>query len=404
MTTPTRGSVNNWLIGLLLFLVGMLSYRFIFEQTNFFGNSALSRTVTPRGDLAEDEKSTVELFRNASPSVVAIATTAFVRQSWRQVSEVNTGEGSGVVWDKKGHIVTNFHVIASAIQRDTQEGETTFGSCKVTLADGTEWDAQIKTFTPQLDIAVLKLVDVPPSRLTPIAIGSSGDLLVGQKVFAIGSPFGLQQTLTTGIISAVGRNLTSVADGKSMEDMIQTDAAINPGNSGGPLLDSAARMIGVNTLIYSPATTESGSGQSAGVGFAVPIDVVNIVVPELIRGGYGTKPGLGVTLIPTATIRARARYADFEGAFVGRVALGSTAHNAGLLPRDVIVGIDGKTVASDEDLIEHLAGKEIGDSVKLDVVRGQQEAMVTVAVQSFLDTSKMLERAIQEGGSETANP
>ncbi len=392
MTTPSRGSVNNWLVGLLLFLVGMMSYRFLIERTSVFGNSAQSRLVTARGDLAEDEKSTVELFRNASPCVVAIRTTAFVPNQFRQVSEVDSGQGSGVIWDKQGHIVTNFHVIANAIQQKISQEETVFGSCKVTLADGTEWEAQIKTFTPQLDIAVLQLLDVPPSRLTPIAIGSSGDLLPGQKVFAIGNPFGLQQTLTTGIISAVGRNLSSEVDGKSLEDMIQTDAAINPGNSGGPLLDSAGRMIGVNTLIYSPAT-RSGSGQSAGVGFAVPIDVVNIVVPELIRGGYGTRPGLGVSLASTAELRKYKEYADFVGALVGRVSRGSTAQDAGLRPGDVIIALNGETISSDEDLMKSLAEKEIGGSVKLEVIRGQQEATINVRVQSMLDTSKMLERA-----------
>lgn len=392
MTTPTRGAINNWLIGFLLLLVGMLSYRFLIEKTSLFGSSVVSRPVTPRGDLADDEKSTVELFNNASPSVVSVTTAQFVPDRRRRlINRVDSGEGSGVVWDKDGHIITNFHVIASAIAQQKPNGEAVFGSCRVTLADGSAWDAQIHSFAPEFDIAVLKLIDTPPSRLTPLAIGTSRELQVGQKVFAIGSPFGLHKTLTTGIISGLGRNLRSDDDRQRMDDMIQTDAAINPGNSGGPLLDSAGRMIGVNTLIFSPGTASSGVGQNAGVGFAVPIDTVNIIVPELIRGGYGTRPGLGISLYRDEDVRAQ--IPDFKGAIVKRVALGSTSFLAGLQPNDIVVAIDGESIDSARSLVENLAAREIGDSVTLTVERGSQEVQIPVTVQAILDTTRILGKA-----------
>ena len=388
MTSSNRTSVNNWLIGLLLLLVGMLSYRFLIERTSLFGSSMNSRPVTPRGDLAEDEKTTVEIFSNASPSVVSITTKEFVSDRRGDRS----GQGSGIVWDKDGHIVTNYHVIAGAIQLRSSGQTPVFGSCTVSLKDGTPWDAQIVSFAPLYDIAVLKLTKTPPSRLTPIAIGKSEDLLVGQKVFAIGSPFGLAQTLTTGIISGVGRNLSSEAEGKNLEDMIQTDAAINPGNSGGPLLDSAGRMIGVNTLIYSPGTLASGVGQNAGIGFAVPIDVVNSLVPQLIEGGFGTRPGLGVVLFPNAALRP-----GITGAVIDRVGLRSSAAQAGLQRFDIIVGIDGKPITQREELMSELATAEIGDTVELTINRGGQEREVAVLVQAILDVESL---GIIESGSE----
>ncbi len=394
MTAPTRGSVNYLLIGFLLFLVGMMSYRFLIEKTNLFGSSVNSRPVTPAGNLAEDEKSTISLFKNASPSVVSVKTSAFVRDRRIGTREVDAGEGSGLVWDREGHIVTNYHVIAGAIQQQDRDGVPVFGACTVTFSDGSEWDAQIHSFAHEFDLAVLKLTDTPPSRLTPLAIGKSEDLQVGQKVFAIGSPFGLQQTLTTGIISGVGRNLMSEQGGSSMLDMIQTDAAINPGNSGGPLLDSSGLMVGVNTLIYSPATASSGSGQSAGVGFAVPIDTVNLVVPELIRGGWGTRPGLGVSLFSNEFVSTNAP--KFKGAIIRKVALGSSAYKAKLRPGDAITGVDGDEVADGEALVANLSDREIGDPVVLTVLRGEQQFKVQITVQAILDTSSFLER-ITEG-------
>ena len=228
--------------------------------------AAETRTVAARGDLAADEEATIALFRRASPAVAYITSVALRRDLFTlNVFEIPQGSGSGFVWDASGHVVTNYHVVASA------------GATRVTLADRSSWDAELVGAAPEKDLAVLR-IDAPHDRLQPLAIGSSADLLVGQKVFAIGNPFGLDRTLTTGVISALGREIVSPAR-LTIRDVIQTDAAINPGNSGGPLLDSAGRLIGVNTAIYSP------SGAFAGIGFAIPADTVGWVVPELIAHG-----------------------------------------------------------------------------------------------------------------------
>ena len=238
---------------------------------------AQPRVVTARGDLASDEISTIELFRNASPSVVYITSIALRRNLFSlNVYEIPQGTGSGFIWDKHGRVVTNYHVISDA------------NRIEVTLADQSTWKGVMVGAAPDQDIAVLQ-ISAPTAKLRPITIGESDDLHVGQKVFAIGNPFGLDQTLTTGIVSALGREISS-ATGRTIHDVIQTDAAINPGNSGGPLLDSAGRLIGVNTAIYSP------SGGSAGVGFAVPVSEVNRVVPQIISNGRIIRPGLGVSL------------------------------------------------------------------------------------------------------------
>jgi S1-C subfamily serine protease len=225
-----------------------------------------SRSVAERGDLTAAEKSVTALFEEATPSVVYITSVALRRDFFRfNVMEIPSGTGTGFVWDDRGNIVTNFHVI-----RDASRAE-------VTLADGSNWEATLVGYAREKDLAVLH-IDAPRSRLQSIRIGTSSDLKVGQTVLAIGNPFGFDQTLTTGIVSALGREIDST-DGVPIRDVIQTDAAINPGNSGGPLLDSAGRLIGVNTAIVSP------SGGYAGVGFAIPVDTVNWVVPQLIAHG-----------------------------------------------------------------------------------------------------------------------
>lgn len=231
-----------------------------------FTREIVPRQVTPRGDLTADEKRTIGLFQKARGSVVYINTSERVLDLWtRNVFTIPTGTGSGFVWDEDGNVVTNFHVIAGA------------AAARVRLSDGRDFDARLAGASPANDLAVLRVA--ASSSLTPVLIGTSADLQVGQKVFAIGNPFGLDWTLTTGIISALDRALPA-EDGRNLiEHLIQTDAAINPGNSGGPLLDSAGRLIGVNAAIFSP------SGASAGVGFAVPVDTVNRVVPQLIAHG-----------------------------------------------------------------------------------------------------------------------
>nr|WP_082703495.1 trypsin-like peptidase domain-containing protein [Novosphingobium sp. Fuku2-ISO-50] len=223
------------------------------------------RTVTPRGDLAGDEKATIRLFENARGSVVSISTSQLVEDVWSQnVFSVPRGTGSGIIWDDAGHVLTNYHVIQGASE------------ATIRLADGRKFRAALVGVSPEHDIAVLK-IGVAFHRPPPIPIGTSGDLKVGQKVFAIGNPFGLDWTLTTGIVSALDRTLHNDTGGVGVQHLIQTDAAINPGNSGGPLLDSSGRLIGMNTAIYSP------SGASAGIGFAVPVDTIMAVVPQLIR-------------------------------------------------------------------------------------------------------------------------
>ena len=279
---PQRVSVLVYLWPLLLFglLAGVLFWSlWPREWSSGLDPSAEARTVTPRGDLADDEKMTIALFKMASPSVVHI-TTLTTRQDRVNFDlfQIPKGTGSGFVWDKKGYVVTNFHVIQGA------------DAARVTLADQSTWTARVVGSLPDSDLAVL-IIDAPASRLTPITVGASSDLQVGQKVFAIGNPFGLDKSLTTGVISAVGREIESVTR-RPIKNMIQTDAAINPGNSGGPLLDSAGRIIGVNTAMYSP------SGAYAGIGFAIPVDEVNRVVPQLIRHGKIVRPGMGVQVAP----------------------------------------------------------------------------------------------------------
>jgi protease Do-like 1, chloroplastic len=321
------------------------------------GLATAARLVQPRGDLAADEKATITLFEASSPSVVYITTLAVQQDlfSMNQM-EIPRGSGSGFVWDRAGHVVTNFHVVLDA------------DAAQVTLADHSTWPARLVGQAPEKDIAVLKIA-APAARLRPIPIGSSDDLRVGQKVFAIGNPFGFDQSLTTGIISALGREITAVT-GTPIRDVIQTDAAINPGNSGGPLLDSSGRVIGVDTAIYSP------SGASAGIGFAIPVHSVQWVVPELIAHGRIERPALGVELAPDPLVRRL----GLTGALVLRVEAGTGAARAGLrstrrdlLGRwqlgDTIVAVDGKPVDTSADLNLVLEQKRPGDTVRVTLLR-----------------------------------
>jgi S1-C subfamily serine protease len=325
------------------------------------------RPVTPRGDLAADEKATIELFRAASPSVVFITTVSRGFTGFFEVEEVPRGTGSGFVWDKAGHVVTNFHVIQGA------------SGARVTLHDQSEWPASLVGVAPDQDLAVLR-IRAPAEKLAPILVGTSRDLQVGQKVFAIGNPFGLDFTLTTGIVSAVGRSIRSLT-GRPIEDVIQTDAAINPGNSGGPLLDSAGRLIGVNTQIASP------SGASAGVGFAVPVDTVGRVVPQLIQHGKIVRPQLGVTVADDRVLRR----AGVPGALVMSVEEGSGADRAGLrgtfrgddgalVLGVVIPAVDGREVRSVDDLHAALDRHRPGDTVRLRVLREEETLELDVVL------------------------
>jgi S1-C subfamily serine protease len=325
------------------------------------------RPVAPRGDLAADEKATIELFARCSPSVVYITTLAR-RSYFFDVSEVPQGTGSGFIWDREGHVVTNFHVLQGA------------DSARVTLADQSTWKASLVGTAPDKDLAVLR-ISAPTTKLPPILVGTSRDLQVGQKVFAIGDPFGLDQTLTTGVVSALGRSILSVTNRK-IEGVVQTDAAINPGNSGGPLLDSAGRLIGVNTQIASP------TGASAGIGFAVPVDTVNQVVPQLIQHGRVIRPQLGI--VP-AEDRV-ARRLGVNGVLVLGVAQGSGAEQAGLhgtrrdeegqlVLGDIIEAIDDSPVKSFDDLLSALERHKIDDAVTVRLRRDGQPLSVKVSLQ-----------------------
>jgi len=325
------------------------------EATKFSSKSSILRN-----DLNSDERATISLFEDAAPSVAFITTSNYRRDYWsRNVTEIPRGTGSAFIWDKKGHIITNFHVIQGADR------------AQVTLADQSTWEAEVIGAAPEKDLAVLK-IKTPKNQLIPIPVGISENLLVGQSVYAIGNPFGLDQTLTTGIISALGREIKSVA-GLPIRDAIQTDAAINPGNSGGPLLDSNGKLIGVNTAIYSP------SGAYAGIGFSIPVDIVSWVVPQLIQHGKLMRPTLGVEL---ASTQAMNRLGE-EGALVLNVVEKSAAEEAGIRPTtrdrygefdlgDIITGINGEKIKSRNDLLLSLEKYQPGEQITVQVKRNEK--------------------------------
>ena len=330
---------------------------------------AVSRAVTPRGALSADEQANVDLFKRTSPSVVHITSLGVQRDLFStNVQQVPRGTGTGFVWDNAGHVVTNFHVIQGA------------NGARVTLADQSTFDAKLVGAFPDRDLAVLQ-IEAPKEKLPPIALGTSRDLLVGQRVYAIGNPFGLDQTLTTGLISALNREIESF-NSRTIRGVIQTDAAINPGNSGGPLLDSAGRLIGVNTQIASP------SGASAGIGFAIPVDEVNRIVPRLIRDGRFVRPALGIS---AGAPNLRQALDLPKGVVLVQVAANSTAGRAGLQPfrrgqrgevigGDVITAINGEAVADLDNLLAQLERRAIGETVALSVWRAGQTRKVSVVL------------------------
>jgi len=339
-------------------------------QPSLHSPKAISRPVEARGDLAADEKNTIDIFRNAAPSVVYITSIAVRRNLFSlNAYEIPQGTGSGFIWDTQGRIVTNYHVISDASRLE------------VTLADHSSWKAVLVGAAPDRDIAVLQ-ISAPADKLRPLTIGESKDLLVGQKVFAIGNPFGLDQTLTTGVVSALGREITAVT-GRTIHDVIQTDAAINPGNSGGPLLDSAGRLIGINTAIYSP------SGASSGIGFAVPVREVNRVVPQIISKGKLIRPGLGLTLAN----RNLSKELGLEGVLVLRVLPGSSAEKVGLrgttqvrdglVVGDVILAVNGKQVGDYDSLRDELERHEVGETITLTLMRDDATVDVKVPLEAM---------------------
>jgi len=322
--------------------------------------------VPANAQFTEDERNTIDIVRKTKNSVVFITNLQYVRDFFYSSDQpVPRGSGSGFVWDDRGHIVTNFHVI--------DEGD----KFMVSLPNQKQVEATLVGREPNKDIAVLKLGEMVPD-LTPITPGTSRDLFVGQKVIAIGNPFGFDHTVTKGIVSALGRSMPG-AGGVTIRDMIQTDASINPGNSGGPLLDSAGALIGMNTMIASP------SGASSGVGFAVPVDTIRKIVPQIIQFGKVTRPGLGITFVRDEY----ARRAEIQGAVIAEVPRASSAYDLGLrglsrddrgrlFIRDVIIGIDGTKIASYDDLYNALDGYNIGDTVTLEVDQGGKNRKVRI--------------------------
>ena len=334
------------------------------EQTRSVPSSPSDLHLVANQPLGTEELNTIAVFEKAAQSVVYITNTAVRRDVWSlNTFEVPQGSGSGFIWNSKGHIVTNYHVIYGA------------DSIQVVLDDQSTHDARIIGVDPDHDLAVLQITGTA-GTLIPLDIGNSQDLRVGQRVLAIGNPFGLDHTLTTGVVSALGRSIKSVND-RTIEGAIQTDAAINPGNSGGPLLNSAGQLIGVNTQIVSP------SGSFAGIGFAVPVDIIKRVVPQLIQYGKVIRPGLGISLIPDSI----AGRWGIKGIVIAKVLPGSMAAKAGLQGLeetatgrirlgDVITAIDGEAIRTYDDLARMLDRHNVGDRIKLGIRRnGKQETL-----------------------------
>jgi S1-C subfamily serine protease len=356
--------------------LAVLCVAFLLGQQSWLDGATLTnpkvtpRSVTPRSELMPEEKSTITLFKQASPSVVNITSIGIERDLFTlNQHQIPQGTGSGFIWDNTGNVITNFHVIQNA------------DAAQVTLADQSTFKARVVGVAPDKDLAVLR-IDAPPAKLQAIPLGTSKDLQVGQSVFAIGNPFGLDQTLTTGVISALNREIESVTR-RPIQGVIQSDAAINPGNSGGPLLDSAGRLIGVNTAIYSP------SGASAGIGFAIPVDTVNRIVTELIRSGKVTRPGLGIQVADEQI----AQRLGVSGVLIIDVAKGSAAAKAGMQPTrrdaagrvrlgDIITAIDGKKIESPNDLFLALEKYKVGENVSFTVLRNDKPIQLKIALEA----------------------
>lgn len=344
-------------------------------QSNPMPSTVVSnrRKVDPVTAIISSEEATIKLFEETAPSVCFINTSKVSQSRWnRNVQEIPAGTGSGFIWDDNGSIVTNYHVIKGA------------SKVTVTLSDMSSWDAELIGVEPNKDLAVLR-IKAPSSVLTPIKVGNSSVLKVGQSVFAIGNPFGLDQTLTTGIISALGREIQSIT-GRPIKDVIQTDAAINPGNSGGPLLDGSGRLIGVNTMIYSP------SGASAGIGFSIPVDEVNWVVSDLVKYGEVRKPIIGITLVSSQYMKQ----AGLDGSLILDVAESSPAEFAGLRATtrnnrgeielgDIITAINDDNITNNNDLFSVLEKYSPGDVITVTYNRAGKEKALELTLGSSVD-------------------
>ena len=371
--SSTSSGVSTWLVIMLLILVGILLYRMTLDAMT--GSTPLP--VQARGDLAEDEKSTIDLYQQMSPSVVHITSIEFARDPFSMnLFKIPSGSGTGFVWDPQGHIVTNFHVVANAER------------LQVSLGAKKTYSASVVGIAPDHDLAVLK-IGAPKRELHPILRGKSDNLQVGQKVFAIGNPFGLDRTLTTGVISGLGREIKSKT-GTPIRDVIQTDAAINPGNSGGPLLDSAGLLIGVNTAIVSE------TGSFGGIGFAVPVDDVNWIVPQLIKEGKVARPGLGISIFPPQVVEKliEEEVLDRRGVLIRDVLPDGSGDSVGLQPTtrlkdgtiqlgDIIIGCDDEDITKNADLLGFLSSKQVGDEVQVKILRNGEEKILSITLQAL---------------------
>ena len=377
--------MKNFLLSFLIVLAAFAAGRYWFPATDSqptLVNAAYTGLVPDRASRVDttflgtrdpalytpEEERTIRLFESASPAVCFITTKAMRRSFWNY-GEVESGSGSGFIWDKAGHVITNFHVINGA----------NTSSIVVTLSNGQTYDARVVGFEKEKDLAVLK-IDAPAAALQPIRVGTSQNIRVGQAVYAIGNPFGLDQTLTTGIVSALDREIRSQA-GVPIKGAIQTDAAINPGNSGGPLLDSNGQLIGVNTSIYSP------SGASAGIGFSIPVDVVRYVVDDVIRYGEVRRAVLGADLRQVSGYRGLVVLSvEPAGGAAGAGLKGVTVDTRGRrFLGDVLLGINGNPTLSNSDLYLELEKYQPGEVVKLNIVRDDRRATLEVQLGSSVD-------------------
>jgi S1-C subfamily serine protease len=361
----------NAIIGKTVSTEGNLKTENNADENNISGEQSSnpyseSGNVKSLNFIYEYEKGVEYLFSISSPSVVYITTTSYKQDYWsRDVYEVPSGTGSGFIWDTEGHIITNFHVINGA------------DKAEVTLSDRTSYPADLVGYSKEKDLAVLK-IKAPQKKLKPIKTGKSTNLRVGQFVLAIGNPFGLDYTLTTGVISALDREIQSQS-GIPIRDIIQTDAAINPGNSGGPLINSSGEIIGVNTAIYSP------SGASSGIGFAIPVDVVRWVVSDIMKYGEVRRAIIGVSTVRDYNARA---FGIEKGVVIYSVHPGSPVAKAGLKGTtrnsmgDIITAINGNTIKDNADLILTLEKYKAGDKVQLTVIRDEKEIKIPVVLQS----------------------
>jgi S1-C subfamily serine protease len=365
-------TVFLWPLLTLLVMIGLIAWWFwpSFWPASWSPNdpNAKPRAVVARGPLDEEEQQTIDLYKNNRPSVVHVTRLSVQRDFFStNLEQIQEGTGSGFIWDDQGHIVTNYHVVRGA------------DACQVTLpADQSPYNATVVGAFPDKDIAVL-WIQAPQSKVKPIQVGRSNNLQVGQKVFAIGNPFGLDQTLSTGIVSALDREINAVT-GRPIKGVIQTNAAINPGNSGGPLLDSSGLLIGMTTAIVSP------SGAWSGIGFAIPVDEINRYVPEIIKHGKVTRPGLGVQLASDQLAR---QLGVNSGVVVRSVVKDSPAAKAGIrsawqdadgIHADVIVAIDDQPVKNANDLYSIMENHKIGDTIKVALERDGQRRDVSLAL------------------------